>query len=151
MEKVFILVQPDDEQSFRDLFTKPISPQNYQRLDATSKEYYKKVLDMGQNVEFIVQTKQEGFGHAIAHCKDAIGAEPFLLVLGHYIYSTHAEKSCVDQVIEAYNIGGKSVMGLKVSKGNEVSKLGAACGVWLTEESVHPKRLSITEVVEKPT
>jgi len=151
IEKVYILVQPDDLAQFKHLFSTPISPQNFQRLDEDGKNAYRTILDMGQKIEFVVQEKQDGFGHAIAQCKDAIGGEPFLLVLGHHVYNSVADKSCVEQLIDAHSIGGQSVIGLKKSPLKEVSKFGAATGVWLTEENAKPARVSITEVTEKPS
>ena len=106
---------------------------------------------MGAKVDFVIQEKQEGFGHAIAQCKDVIGDEPFLLVLGHHVYRTRQQKSCVEQLLDGYSIAGKSVMGLKTCSSRDVSKFGVATGNWLTEEGASPTRLSITEVSEKPS
>jgi len=152
IEKVYILIQPEDQQQFENLFHKKISSQNEHRLDDRKKAYVKKIQSMGEKIHFIKQETQDGFGHAIALCKEALQqdfpAQPFLLVLGHHVYRTMAAKTCVQQLVEAYGISGKSVMGLKTSPLSEVSKFGTVTGVWLDDSK---QRLSINQVEEKPS
>lgn len=52
---------------------------------------------------YVVQPTQEGFGHAGFHAAEAIGDEPFLLMLGDHIYKSVYTKSFATQLIEAYN------------------------------------------------
>ena len=42
-----------------------------------------------------------------------IGDEPFLLMLGDHIYRSDGERSCARQLMDAYQMHGKSIVGLQ--------------------------------------
>ncbi len=142
-----IVVQEDDLDDFRSFFTVQISIENYNKLPKASQEYARRILEMGRRVRFVTQTAQEGLGHAV-HCgREAIGNEPFLLMLGDHLYRSTTGISCARQLIDAYQQAGTSVLGLRPTPEEEIGAFGVATGVW-TDGS---RRLSITEFAEKPT
>jgi UTP--glucose-1-phosphate uridylyltransferase len=103
---------------------------------------------MGRHVTFAIQETQEGFGHAVYCAREAVGNEPFLLMLGDHIYRSEGERSCARQLIEAYNQHGLSVLGLRRTPEEKIANFGTATGVWIEEEE---GLLSVTEFAEKPT
>jgi len=147
IEEIFIIVQKDDLNDFRSFFTTQISIENYNKLPTHFQEYSRRILEIGQRINFIIQNNQEGFGHAVYSAREAIGNEPFLLMLGDHLYRSNSEISCAQQLVDAYQEHGKSVVGLRLTPENMIANFGTTTGVWVEENHL----LSITEFAEKPT
>jgi UTP--glucose-1-phosphate uridylyltransferase len=146
IEEVIIIVQPDDLEDFRAFFNDQISIENYNKLSRQSQEYARRILDIGHRVTFVSQTAQEGFGHAVYCAHEAVGQEPFLLMLGDHIYRSTSSRSCARQLLEAFNQHGISVLGLRNTPEVEIGNYGTATGVWIEGNSL----MNVTEFAEKP-
>ncbi len=147
IEQVIIIVQPDDLEDFRSFFNDQVSIENYNKLSPQSKEYAKHILDIGRRVTFIVQTNQEGFGHAVFCARDLIGNEPFLLMLGDHLYRSTTESSCARQLMDAYQQHGVNILGLRRTPEADIANFGTVSGVWIEPGHL----LNCTEFSEKPT
>ena len=147
IEEVIIIVQKNDLEHFRSLFTEQISIENYNKLPPHFQEYSRRLLEIGQRVTFVVQTAQEGFGHAVYCAREIVGDEPFLLMLGDHIYRSDSDSSCSRQLLEAYQRYGQSLVGLRRTPENQIGGFGTVTGVWLEPESL----LSVSAFAEKPT
>lgn len=147
LEEVILIVQEDDKAAFESFFLDAVPPENFNKLPPHFQEYARRLIEMGQRVRYVVQYEQEGFGHAIYQAREAVGDEPFLIMLGDHIYRSASEKSCARQLIETYQQHGKSVLGLRLTPEEQVVHFGTATGNW-----IEPGRLlSITEFAEKPS
>ena len=147
IEEVIIVVQKHDLEDFRFLFTEQISIENYNKLPPQSQEYSRRLLEMGRHVTFVLQTAQEGFGHAVYCAREAVGDEPFLLMLGDHIYRSGSETTCAGQLLEAYQRHGQSLVGMRRTPEDQIGSFGTVTGVWLEGESL----LGISSFAEKPT
>jgi len=147
IEQVIIIVQPDDLEDFRSFFNDQVSIENYNKLSPQSKEYAKHILDIGRRVTFLVQTNQEGFGHAVFCARDLIGNEPFLLMLGDHLYRSTTESSCARQLMDAYQQHGVNILGLRRTPEADIANFGTVSGVWIEPGHL----LNCTEFSEKPT
>lgn len=147
IEEVIIIVQKDDLEDFKSFFNTQISIENYNKLPSQFQDYSRRILEMGQKVKFIVQNSQEGFGHAVYSAREAIGDEPFLLMLGDHIYRANGQVSCAQQLIEAYQRQNTSIVGLRLTPEEKIANFGTVTGVWLEGNRL----LNITEFAEKPT
>jgi UTP-glucose-1-phosphate uridylyltransferase/mevalonate kinase len=147
IQEVIIVVQQDDLEDFRSFFNTQISIENYNKLPRHFQEFARRILEIGRKVTFVVQSTQEGFGHAIYCTREAIGDEPFLLMLGDHLYRANGEQSCAGQLMEAYQQHGINVLGLRRTPESEIANFGTVAGVWLEEGRL----LSVTEFAEKPT
>jgi len=147
IEEVIIVVQKNDLEDFRFLFTEQISIENYNKLPPQSQEYSRRLLEMGRHVTFVVQTAQEGFGHAVYCAREAVGDEPFLLMLGDHIYRSGSDTTCAGQLLEAYQRHGQSLVGLRRTPEDQIGSFGTVTGVWLEGASL----LGISAFAEKPT
>ena len=147
IEEVIIVVQKNDLDDFRFLFTEQISIENYNKLSPQSQEYSRRLLEMGRHVTFVIQTAQEGFGHAVYCAREAVGDEPFLLMLGDHIYRSTSETTCAGQLLEAYQRHGQSLVGMRRTPEDQIGSFGTVTGVWLEGESL----LGISAFAEKPT
>ncbi len=147
IEEVIIIVQENDLDAFQSFFNIQITIENYNKLPANFQEYSRRILEIGRQVSFVIQRNQEGFGHAVLCAREAIGNEPFLLMLGDHLYRSKGERSCAEQLTEAYNRHGLSVLGLRRSPEEKLANFGTATGTWVEEDRL----LNVTEFAEKPT
>ncbi len=147
IEEVIIIVQKDDLDEFQSFFNKQISIENYNKLPPQFQEYSRRILEMGQHISFVIQQNQEGFGHAVYSTREAVGEEPFLLMLGDHIYRSNGQVSCAQQMIDTYHRHGTSVVGLKRTPKDLIASFGVVTGTWLEENHL----LGITDFAEKPT
>jgi UTP-glucose-1-phosphate uridylyltransferase/mevalonate kinase len=147
MEEVIIVVQKEDLPEFRSFFEEQVTIENYNKLPRHAQEYARRILEMGRKVKFALQTVQEGFGHAVYAAREAVGDEPFLLMLGDHLYRSNRKESCARQLVDAYNGHGASVLGLRRTEERHLGNFGVATGVWLEPERL----LSVSEFAEKPT
>ena len=146
IEEVIIIVQETDLDDFRSFFTDQITIENYNKLSRPFQEYAHRILEMGRRVSFVIQATQEGFGHAVYSVREAVGDEPFLLMLGDHIYRSTGDTSCARQLLDAYQKHGLSILGLRLTPAQQISNFGTITGVWLEENTL----LSVTEFAEKP-
>lgn len=147
LDEVIIIVQDHDLPAFQEFFNEQISIENFNKLSPQFQAYARRLLDMGQRVRFVVQNAQEGLGHAVWCTREIIGSEPFLLMLGDHLYHSYGARSCSQQVVDAFNQHGKSVVGLQRTPEDQIHTVGTATGVWIEPDTL----LSITEFAEKPT
>jgi UTP-glucose-1-phosphate uridylyltransferase len=147
LEEVIIIVQEDDLDDFRSFFNSQVSIENYNKLPPHFQEYAQQLLEIGRRVTFVAQPNQEGFGHAVYCAREAIGDEPFLLMLGDHLYRSSNEDSCAKQLLDAYKQHGINVLGLRRTPEDQIANFGTVAGVWLEENRL----LNVTEFAEKPT
>jgi UTP-glucose-1-phosphate uridylyltransferase/mevalonate kinase len=147
LEEVIIIVQEDDLDDFRSFFNSQVSIENYNKLPPHFQEYAQQLLEIGRRVTFVAQPNQEGFGHAVYCAREAIGDEPFLLMLGDHLYRSSNEDSCAKQLLDAYKQHGMNVLGLRRTPEDQIANFGTVAGVWLEENRL----LNVTEFAEKPT
>jgi len=147
LDEVIIIVQEDDLEDFRTLFNTQVSIENYNKLPQHFQEYARRLLEIGRRVTFVTQQTQQGFGHAVYCAREAIGDEPFLLMLGDHLYRAGDGNSCAKQLLDAYKMHGMNVLGLRRTPEDQIANFGTVAGVWIDEERL----LSVTEFAEKPT
>jgi len=147
MDEVIIIVQEHDLEAFQSFFNVQVTIENYNKLPRHFQEYAQRILGMGRHVSFVIQETQEGFGHAVYCVREAVGNEPFLLMLGDHLYRSNGGKSCTRQLVEAYNKHGISVLGLRRTPEDQIANFGTVTGVWIEDNCL----LNVTEFAEKPT
>jgi UTP--glucose-1-phosphate uridylyltransferase len=124
-----------------------VTIENFNKLPRPFQEYSRKLLEMGQKVKFAIQPMQDGLGHAVYSAREMIGNEPFLLMLGDHIYRSDSDRSCAQQLVDAFNQHGISVIGVRQTPENMLAHFGTASGYWMEQG----KLLNLTEFAEKPT
>src|SRR5512147_2591400 len=146
IEEIIIIVQENDLDEFKSFFSEQITIENYNKLPRHFQDYSRRILDMGRRIHFIIQTAQEGFGHAVYSAHELVGNEPFLLMLGDHIYRSTGDVSCARQLMDAYLRHGTSILGLRLTPEEMIGNFGTVTGVWVKDQSV----LNVTEFAEKP-
>jgi UTP-glucose-1-phosphate uridylyltransferase/mevalonate kinase len=147
IDEVLIIVQEHDLEAFQSFFNVQVTIENYNKLPRHFQEYAKRILEIGRHVSFVIQDTQEGFGHAVYCAREAVGNEPFLLMLGDHLYRSNGEESCAQQLVEAYNQHGISTLGLRRTPEDQIANFGTVTGVRTEDDRL----LSVTEFAEKPT
>ena len=147
IEEIIIIVQEADLEDFKSFFNEQISIENYNKLPTHFQDYARYLLEIGRHITFITQNMQEGFGHAVYCAREMIGDEPFLLMLGDHLYRSNTDRTCVQQLMDAYQQHGMSVVGLRRTPEAEIAAFGTVAGVWLEPESL----INVSEFAEKPT
>jgi UTP-glucose-1-phosphate uridylyltransferase/mevalonate kinase len=146
IEEIILIVQQEDLEAFNRFFNQQISPENYNKLPPHFQEYSRRILEIGQKIAFVIQDDQEGFGHAVYCAREAVNNEPFLLMLGDHIYRSTNNRSCAQQLVQAYQQHGQSVVGMRLTPQDKIANFGTLTGVWQEDQRL----LNITEFAEKP-
>ena len=146
IEEVCLVVQGRDRELFERFFKTPPLIENFNKLPKEDQEYSQYLMELGQRVTFVTQDAQEGFGHAVLCTREWVDDEPFLLMLGDYLYASDNEVSCARQILDVYDRVAHSVVGLKATPSDQLYKLGCVTGTWQEPSTI----LSITEFYEKP-
>lgn len=147
IDEVIVIVQEHDLEPFQSFFNVQVTIENYNKLPRHFQEYAQRILEIGRHVSFVIQPTQEGFGHAVYCTREAVGNEPFLLMLGDHLYRSDGDRSCAQQLIEAYNKHRISVLGLRRTLEDQIANFGTATGIWFEDNNL----LNVTEFAEKPT
>ena len=77
------------------------------------------------NIYYVRQNMPLGLGHAVLKAKSFIGDDPFVIALGDDIIY-NPEKAVTKQMIEKYDLYGKSIIGCQEVAKEDVSKYGIA-------------------------
>jgi UTP--glucose-1-phosphate uridylyltransferase len=106
----------------------------------------RQIGDMAQ-ISYVRQKEQLGLGHAVLMAKELVGHEPFAVILSDDV--VQAERSCIGQLIDAYQHTGGSTLAVMPVPFEETSRYGV---VDVDESWTDPdERLNrIRAVVEKP-
>lgn len=95
------------------------------------------------DIHYIRQKEPKGLGHAVWCARKFIGDEPFAVLLGDDIVT--AEKPCLKQMIEQYDLYQSSILGAQIVPQDEVSRYGIIDG-----HSFNDRIYSVNHLVEKP-
>jgi UTP-glucose-1-phosphate uridylyltransferase/mevalonate kinase len=147
IEEVIVVVQGQDLDAVEAVFRGRDPAPADGRLPPALRSYARHIVEMGRHVSFAVQPEQAGFGHAVACAHQAVGDEPFLLMLGDHVYRARGDRSCARQMLDAFHEQGRSVLGLRPVPEAEVMHYGVAVGTWLRGQSL----LRVDGLAEKPT
>lgn len=89
------------------------------------------------------QPEARGLGHAVLCAKDAVGDEPFIVMLGDELVAP--ETPCLGRMIEVHEQYGGSVLSLFVSPREQIPSYGIAA-----VEDQGDNVVKVTHLVEKP-
>ncbi len=103
------------------------------------------VDNVSRMVDLISVRQKEalGLGHAVLTAKDAVGREPFAVLLPDDVIL--AEEACLRQMRRVFEETGKPVIALMEVSAEETSRYGIVAG-----ELVGNRKFRITDMVEKP-
>jgi UTP--glucose-1-phosphate uridylyltransferase len=150
IEEICIICAPGDEEryieSFKSLHStllKAYKNSDWAQIQAAN---IKNLLD---RLSFTVQNEPFGYGHAVYQAKQFVNNEPFILLLGDYLYvSADREKRCAQQLIELAVREDCSVSAVNPTIEHLINKYGTLTGrSVLTYNDVY----QIERIIEKPS
>jgi len=148
IQEVCLITQPGDETVFRSYFEGVLDPALEAKLDAKdwAREETRRLRDLSSRLSYVEQVPQDGFGHAVNCCRDWVGGDPCLLMLGDHLYSSSSGKRCARQLLDVYESTPRTVVAVERSSEDQLhlcGTVGAAAG----RERVY----DVTEFKEKPS
>lgn len=108
-------------------------------------EMVKEISNMA-NIYSVRQKNPRGLGHAVLCAKSFVGNEPFAILLGDDIVVNKNGKTATQQLVEAYEQYGGSVVGVQRVADSQVHKYG----VVNPSENINERCASVKGFVEKP-
>ncbi|MFM1875777.1 MAG: hypothetical protein RL266_1514 [Bacteroidota bacterium] len=107
-------------------------------------EELERIWDMVK-VKVVYQHEQNGLGHAVLCAKDAVGNEPFAVLLGDSIIQTDDCHSFTKQLVDAFQKYQRSVVGIQAVDECLISRYGVFEGAEFEDGVLCGKKL-----IEKP-
>ncbi len=98
------------------------------------------------NMTYVRQKQALGLGHAILMAREAVGGEPFAVMLGDDIIDSNVP--CLRQMIAIYEQYGQSVVAIQEVEGKAISSYGVIAGKPVPDTG--GRLWEISELVEKP-
>ncbi len=150
IEQIALVVSPGQDESVRRYF-RPFEPDLLAALgDRTNLLAISKELDIwGRRITCIEQPTPEGFGHAVWCAKDWVGDEPFVLMLGDYLFTSRRGQTCTQQLVEVFERHAPAaVSGMFLCEATTLPRVGVMRGTPLpSAEGLY----LVESIVEKPT
>lgn len=150
IEEICIVCAPGDGQryasafaSLRDNLLRSYQSSDWARMEA------EKIDHFIANTQFVEQEQPNGYGHAVYCAKDFVGTEPFLLLLGDYLYvSQKGAGRCAAQLIELAAREGCSVSAVNPTIEHQITRYGTLTGKQVPGQS---GMYHIEKLIEKPS
>jgi UTP--glucose-1-phosphate uridylyltransferase len=149
IEQICIVTSPASLVQFQNHFrglTEETAP--FLRGKVWAMEEAARLEEISRHIEFVVQEKQEGYGHAVYCARDFVNGEPFLLLLGDHVYIPETKKTCSRQLIDVYMEYGCAVSGVQRTPEDLLHLFGTLTG---RRCASGPDVYEVTAIKEKPT
>jgi UTP--glucose-1-phosphate uridylyltransferase len=150
VEEICIVCAPDDEkkyiENFRSLQKTLETSFNHTSWAQAQASNIRNLMD---RLSFSVQTEPLGYGHAVYQAKQFVNNEPFLLLLGDYLYVSDLKgKRCAQQLIELAVQEECSVSAVNPTIEHQIGKYGTLTGKALIN---YNGIYQIEKLIEKPS
>jgi UTP--glucose-1-phosphate uridylyltransferase len=125
-----------------------LADENMRKLPGSLQLYENKISDIKEKIVFAYQEETIGFGHAVLQSSSFADDGPVLLLLGDHLYSTKSNRSCLSQMIDAYEKTKKLTLGLFEVPLDEVAEYGIVKGEYVDKNN---RMVKLDAIVEKPS
>jgi UTP--glucose-1-phosphate uridylyltransferase len=114
--------------------------------DAGKTEQLRQVRELAEmaDIHYIRQRELKGLGDAVAHARDHVGSEDFVLLLGDTVLD--APLPCTRQLIDIHSRFGGAVLAVEEVPADRVERYGIVAG-----REVGSDLWEVTDLVEKPS
>jgi UTP--glucose-1-phosphate uridylyltransferase len=150
IEEICIICAPGDGDRYINAFNSLKNNLNnsFKRVDWARAEAEKIDFLLGR-IQFGEQEEALGYGHAVYSAKQFVGNEPFLLLLGDYLYvSNLMQKRCAQQLMDLASQEQCSVSAVNPTIEHQITRYGTLTGKQLpNQQGVY----QIEKIIEKPS
>lgn len=150
IEEICVVCAPGDGERYINAFTtlRNNLVESFKRVDWAQKGA-EKIDHLLSRIQFVEQKEPLGYGHAVYCAHEFVNGEPFLLLLGDYLYVSHlAQKRCAAQLIDLAIQEGCSVSAVHPTIEHQVTRYGTLTGKQLPNK---PGVYNIEKIIEKPS
>lgn len=150
IEEICIICAPGDGDRYVSAFNslKENLTSSFKNVDWAKTEA-EKIDFLLSHVQFVQQEQALGYGHAVYCAKEFVGNEPFLLLLGDYLYvSNLLQKRCAQQLIDLASHEECSVSAANPTIEHQITRYGTLTGKQLPN---HQGVYQIEKIIEKPS
>jgi UTP--glucose-1-phosphate uridylyltransferase len=148
IEEICVIVQPGEEAMIAAYLQGP-GDDYLRRLDkfpALLREAVE-MRRLAKHVRFAVQTRQEGYGHAVFQTRDFAANEMVLLCLGDHLFRGRPASPYRELAQMATLCRGRSVSAVNRIGAGELKGYGTIAG---TRRAENPRLIDVSLIVEKP-
>ncbi|MEI6577963.1 MAG: sugar phosphate nucleotidyltransferase, partial [Eubacteriales bacterium] len=150
IEEFCLVINGDeDREQYGKFFNEPLQEEYNEKLTPEMRQYEQFIRRIGSKIEYVVQKERRGFGHAVYQCRRFAENQPVLLVLGDTIYRTNNDKSCTDQLLNAFEKTKKTTVSIHRTEPENVIHYGIMAGKW-ADFPGGEKMIEVQKFVEKP-
>lgn len=149
IEEFCLVISPQTETQFKNHFrglTEKQAP--YFKGKSWALDEAEKLADLGRRITYVVQEKQEGYGHAVYCSREFVGDDPFLLLLGDHVFISGTKKPCSRQVMDVYATAECAVSGVQRTNEDLLHLFGTLTGRRISSD---PHVYEVSAIKEKPT
>jgi len=150
IEEICIVCAPGDGKRYIDAFAslRDNLVKSFKSVD-WAKEEAEKIDQLLSRIQFAEQQEARGYGHAVYCAKEFVNNEPFLLLLGDYLYVSYLnQKRCAAQLIDLATKEACSVSAVNPTIEHQIHRYGTLTGKHLpNSEGVY----QIEKLIEKPS
>lgn len=148
VDEVVLIVSPRDGDLIRRYFDEP--PQG--TLEGAGGRRilhaWSELKELSKHLRYVHQLEPRGFGHAVLQSREAVGCDPFVLLLGDHLYRSRSTVPCVRQVLDIGVKFGLGVLGISRCCESDLSQRGVVGVRSLPDQS---RVFELTDMREKPT
>lgn len=148
VDEVVLIVSPRDGDLIRRYFDEPPKGTLEGAGGRRILHAWSELKDLSKHLRYVHQLEPGGFGHAVLQCQEAVGSQPFVLLLGDHIYRSGSTVPCVRQVLDIGIQFGKGVLGVTRRYESEVSQYGV---VGVRSLPDHSRVFELSDMREKPS
>ncbi|MFD3000660.1 UTP--glucose-1-phosphate uridylyltransferase [Pontibacter toksunensis] len=150
IEELCIICAPGDGERYISAFAslRDNLVKSYKGVD-WAKEEAEKIDQLLSRIQFAEQEQPLGYGHAVYCARDFVNNEPFLLLLGDYLYvSNLLQKRCAAQLVELASQENCSVSAVNPTIEHQIGRYGTLTGKQLPGNT---GVYQIDKILEKPS
>jgi UTP--glucose-1-phosphate uridylyltransferase len=150
IEEICVICAPGDGQRYREAFISLRDNlfKSYKGVD-WAREEAGHIDHLLNRIHFVEQTEPLGYGHAVLSARDFVNGEPFLLLLGDYLYVSHLKgKRCASQLIELARQENCPVSAVNPTIEHQIGRYGTLTG---KHQANQPGVYQVEKIIEKPS
>lgn len=150
IEEICVVCAPGDGPRYQEVFAslRDNLLKSYKGVQ-WAREEADKIDHLTSRVQFVEQTEPLGYGHAVYCARNFVNNEPFLLLLGDYLYvSNQRDQRCAAQLIQMALQENCSVSAVNPTIEHQIGRYGTITGKHLLNQ---PGVYQIDKIIEKPS